>query len=120
MKMVSQQRYNIQHAEFDLYFNLKDANGKIILNSPMYHFIKALEHCISVVRKLAMRKDRFRQIRAKNRKLLFQLIGANGQIMATNKMHPNKNSMAEAMFLVKQIHTALTHCLHLKPLGGIS
>ncbi|NQX90070.1 MAG: YegP family protein [Halioglobus sp.] len=68
-------------------FNLKAANGQIILTSELYDSKGAAENGIASVQKNAVEERRFERKESKNGQPFFVLKASNGQIIGKSEMY---------------------------------
>lgn len=68
-------------------FNLKAANGQVILSSEGYTTKAACLNGIESVKKNSQEEKRFEVLEAKNGKHYFNLKATNGQIIGTSQMY---------------------------------
>ena len=68
-------------------FNLKAANGQVILTSEMYESRASALNGIEAVRKNAPNDGRFGRLSAKNGAPYFTLKAANGQVIGQSQMY---------------------------------
>lgn len=84
------------------YFNLKAANGKIILTSEMYTAKASLVNGIASVKENAKHDYRFDRRTSKSGHHYFLLKAANNETIGTSKMYSSTNSMENGIISVKQ------------------
>ncbi|MGJ8660694.1 MAG: YegP family protein [Bacteroidota bacterium] len=77
----------------DYYFNLKAANGQIILASQGYTSKGACENGIESVQNNGVDDTNFDRNIAKNGQFYFNLKASNGQIIGTSEMYTTKAAM---------------------------
>lgn len=75
------------------YFNLKAANGQVILSSQGYASKSGALNGIESVKKNAADKSNFEVKEASNGKLHFSLLAANKQIIGNSQMYASKAGM---------------------------
>ncbi len=83
-------------------FNLKAANGLVILSSEAYNTRKACDNGIESVRKNSKDDSKFDRTKAKNGKSRFNLKAANGQVIGTSQMYAGNSSMEKGIASVKK------------------
>ena len=74
-------------------FNLKAANGQIILTSELYESKKAAENGIASVKKNAGSDARFERKESKKGQPYFVLKATNGQAIGKSEMYSSKSGM---------------------------
>lgn len=80
--------YEIKAASNGEYvFNLKAANGEIILSSETYKAKKSAEEGIASVQTNSPKEERYAKETAKNGKFYFTLKAANGQVIGKSQMY---------------------------------
>ena len=77
----------------DLYFNLKAANGQIILASQGYNSKSACDNGIESVRKNGTDDSKFERNEAKNGQFYFNLKAGNGQVIGKSELYTTKAAM---------------------------
>ncbi len=75
------------------YFNLKAANGQVILSSQGYASKSGALNGIESVQKNAADKDNFEVREAANGKFFFNLLAANKQVIGKSQMYASKSGM---------------------------
>lgn len=96
-------KFEIKQAKNDQYhFNLKAANGQIILTSEMYTTKAACENGIESVKKNAENDDRYERKEAKNGKFHFNLKAGNHQIIGSSQMYADQGGMENGIESVKK------------------
>ena len=75
------------------HFNLKAANGEIILSSQMYTTKQAAEHGIESVKTNAPHHDRFEKNASKDGQHYFVLKAANGEVIGKSEMYTSTGGM---------------------------
>ncbi|MBN2410698.1 YegP family protein [candidate division KSB1 bacterium] len=83
------------------YFNLKAANGEIILTSEMYTSKDGAENGIDSVKKNSPLDSRYERKESKSGQNYFILKAANGQIIGTSEMYTSKPGMENGIKSVK-------------------
>ncbi|EEB80415.1 conserved domain protein [marine gamma proteobacterium HTCC2148] len=83
-------------------FNLKAANGQIILTSELYESKKAAENGISSVKKNAGNDARFERKVSKKGQPYFSLNAANGQSIGKSEMYSGNAGMENGIASVKK------------------
>lgn len=68
-------------------FNLKSNNGLVILTSEGYTTKANCENGIDAVKRYAVEDSNFERRVTKDRKIYFNLVAANGQIVGTSQMY---------------------------------
>lgn len=74
-------------------FNLKAANGEVILTSEMYEAKTGAENGIDSVRKNGPDEARYERRESKNKEPYFVLKAGNGQIIGVSEMYSSKSAM---------------------------
>jgi uncharacterized protein YegP (UPF0339 family) len=85
----------------DFQFNLKAANGQIILSSQGYSSKSSCENGIESVRKNSQDDSKFEKNRASDGRFYFNLKATNGQIIGTSQMYESENGMEKGIESVK-------------------
>ena len=83
-------------------FNLKAANGLVILSSEAYNTKKACDNGMESVKKNCKDDSKFDRTKAKNGKSRFNLKAANGQVIGTSQMYASNSSMEKGIASVKK------------------
>ncbi|AKA36486.1 MAG: DUF1508 domain-containing protein [Muricauda sp.] len=83
-------------------FNLKAANGQVILSSEGYTTKAACENGIESVRKNSQDDARFERKTAKNGKHYFNLKAGNGQVIGSSQMYADESGMENGIASVKK------------------
>lgn len=83
-------------------FNLKAANGLVILSSEAYNTKKACDNGIESVRKNSKDDSKFDRTKAKNGKPRFNLKAANGQVIGSSQMYASNSSMEKGIASIKK------------------
>ncbi len=73
-------------------FNLKAANGQVILTSEGYVQLSGCENGIESVKKNAQVDSRFEKKTAVNGKFFFNLKASNGQVIGSSQMYESEAS----------------------------
>jgi uncharacterized protein len=74
------------------FFNLKAANGQIILVSEMYKAKESALNGIESVKKNAPLSERYERLKSKNDKFYFTLKAANSQVIGNSEMYESESS----------------------------
>ncbi|KMQ68401.1 hypothetical protein ACM39_07730 [Chryseobacterium sp. FH2] len=77
----------------DFQFNLKAANGQVILTSQGYNSKSGCENGIESVKKNSQDDSKFERKKAKDERCYFTLKASNGQIIGTSQMYESENGM---------------------------
>lgn len=77
----------------EIYFNLKAANGQIILGSEGYTSRAGCDNGIASVRKNAPDSTNYDRLTAKNGKFYFTLKAGNGQVIGKSQMYEDASGM---------------------------
>ncbi|AZA54811.1 YegP family protein [Chryseobacterium sp. G0201] len=85
----------------DYQFNLKAANGQIILTSQGYNSKSGCENGIESVKKNSQDDNKFERHTAKDSRCYFNLKASNGQIIGTSQMYESENGMENGIESVK-------------------
>ena len=85
----------------DYQFNLKAANGQIILTSQGYNSKSGCENGIESVKKNSQDDNKFERHTAKDGRCYFNLKASNGQIIGTSQMYESENGMENGIESVK-------------------
>lgn len=72
-------------------FNLKAANGEVILTSEMYKKKSSAKNGIKSVKKNAPDEGRFNKLTSSNEKPYFTLKAANHQVIGTSQMYQDES-----------------------------
>ena len=83
-------------------FNLKAANGQIILTSELYESKKSAENGIASVKKNAGSDARFERKESKKGQPYFVLNATNGQSIGKSEMYSSKSGMENGIASVKK------------------
>ena len=83
-------------------FNLKAANGQVILTSQGYKSMDGCLNGIASVKKNSLDDARFERKTAKNGKPYFNLVATNGQVIGTSEMYSNNTNMENGIASVKK------------------
>lgn len=84
------------------YFNLKAANGEIILASQAYTYKSSCQNGIQSVRENAVIESRYEKRISANGKYYFVLTAGNGQIIGTSEMYESANGRDNGINCVKK------------------
>lgn len=90
-----------KRANGDFQFNLKAANGQIILSSQGYSSKPSCENGIESVRKNSQDDSKFERNIASDGRFYFNLKATNGQIIGTSQMYESENGMEKGIESVK-------------------
>lgn len=82
-------------------FNLKAANGQVILSSEGYSSKAGCQNGIESVRKNAQNDSKFERLTAKDGRSYFNLKATNGQIIGSSQMYESDNGMEKGIESVK-------------------
>ncbi|WP_343662102.1 YegP family protein [Chryseobacterium mucoviscidosis] len=82
-------------------FNLKAANGQVILSSEGYSSKAGCQNGIESVRKNAQDDSKFERLTAKDGRSYFNLKATNGQIIGSSQMYESDNGMEKGIESVK-------------------
>jgi len=74
------------------FFNLKAANGQVILASEMYKARDSALNGIESVKKNSSHAERFEKLESKNGKFYFVLKAANAQVIGNSEMYESESS----------------------------
>jgi len=83
-------------------FNLKAANGQVILSSEGYTTKAACENGIASVKKNSQDSSKFDKLTAKNGKFYFNLKAGNGQIIGTSEMYESEAGRSNGIKSVQE------------------
>ena len=83
-------------------FNLKAANGEVILTSELYNEKPSAVHGIESVKTHAVEDVRFERKRAKSGQPFFVLKAANGEIIGKSEMYSSSWAMERGISSVKR------------------
>jgi len=83
-------------------FNLKAANGEVILTSEQYVAKASAENGIASVKKNAPEDGRYQRKTAKNGKPYFVLTATNGQVIGLSEMYSSVAAMEGGIASVKK------------------
>jgi uncharacterized protein len=83
-------------------FNLKSANGQIVLTSETYDTKKNAEKGIASVRKNATNTKRFEKKESKKKEPYFVLTASNGEIIGKSEMYTTTKSMEKGIASVQK------------------
>lgn len=82
-------------------FNLKAANGQVILSSEGYSSKAGCQNGIESVRKNSQNDSKFERLTAKDDRFYFNLKATNGQIIGSSQMYESDNGMEKGIESVK-------------------
>lgn len=82
-------------------FNLKAANGQVILSSEGYSSKAGCQNGNESVRKNAQDDSKFERLTAKDGRSYFNLKATNGQIIGSSQMYESDNGMEKGIESVK-------------------
>ena len=82
-------------------FNLKAANGQVILVSEAYKEKKSCLNGIESVKKNAPDENKYEVLVAKNGKPYFNLKASNGQVIGSSQMYASEATMKKGIASVK-------------------
>ncbi|OVE56421.1 YegP family protein [Chryseobacterium mucoviscidosis] len=82
-------------------FNLKAANGQVILSSEGYSSKAGCQNGIESVRKNAQDDSKFERLTAKDDRFYFNLKATNGQVIGSSQMYESDNGMEKGIESVK-------------------
>lgn len=85
-----------------IFFNLKAANGQIILSSEMYRAKDGALNGIESVKKNAPIAERYAKLTAKDGSFYFTLKAANSQVIGNSEMYESESSRDEGIESVMQ------------------
>jgi uncharacterized protein YegP (UPF0339 family) len=88
-------------ADDQFMFNLKAANGEVILTSERYTGKSAATNGIDSVRRNAPDDERYDRLSAKNGSPYFTLKATNGQIIGVSEMYSSEQAMEKGIASVK-------------------
>ena len=83
-------------------FNLKAANGQVVLTSETYDTKKNAEKGIASVRKSAAVAKRFDKRESKKKEPYFVLTASNGEIIGTSEMYTTAKSQEKGIASVQK------------------
>jgi uncharacterized protein YegP (UPF0339 family) len=83
-------------------FNLKAANGQVILSSQSYESKSACENGIESVKKNSGNDGMFERKTAKNGSPYFNLKASNGQVIGTSEMYSQTSGMENGIASIKK------------------
>ncbi|MEO6324604.1 MAG: YegP family protein [Thermoanaerobaculia bacterium] len=89
-------------ANAQFFFNLKAANGEVILSSEQYEEKSSATNGIESVRKNAPDDARYERKTSKDGKPFFVLTAANGQTIGKSEMYESTSSMENGIVSVKK------------------
>jgi len=90
------------------HFNLKAANGQVILSSEMYNDKAGAEGGIASVQSNAADDGRYERKASKNNEPYFVLKAGNGQIIGKSEMYSSETAMEKGIASVKANGPAAT------------
>ncbi|HAO06420.1 YegP family protein [Chryseobacterium gambrini] len=82
-------------------FNLKAANGQVILSSEGYSSKAGCQNGIESVRKNSQDDSKFERLTSKDDRFYFNLKATNGQIIGSSQMYESDNGMEKGIESVK-------------------
>lgn len=82
-------------------FNLKAANGQVILSSEGYSSKSGCQKGIDSVKKNSQDDSKFDRLTAKDGRWYFNLKATNGQIIGSSQMYESENGMQKGIESVK-------------------
>ncbi|MFY7845530.1 YegP family protein [Chryseobacterium sp. HMWF035] len=82
-------------------FNLKAANGQVILSSEGYSSKAGCQNGIESVRKNSQDDSKFERLTAKDGRFYFNLKATNGQVIGSSQMYESDNGMEKGIESVK-------------------
>lgn len=91
------------YTTYDKYHFELIQNGNVLLQSERFMTKAALMNCIESVRKNSQSDSRFSRKTAKNGKLYFNLIAANGQIIGSSDLFSNEEEVEKTIQRVTQV-----------------
>ena len=83
-------------------FNLKAANGEVILTSERYTSKAAAENGIESVRANSPVDDRYRRLTSSAGEPYFTLTAANGEVIGTSQMYSTQSARENGIASVKE------------------
>lgn len=95
-----------QRKNSEFQFNLKAANGEIILTSEGYTTKDNCKNGIESVKKNSLNDDRFERKLSSNGKFFFNLKAINGQVIGTSEMYENEAGRDNGIASVKKNATS--------------
>jgi len=84
-------------------FNLKAANGEIILASEAYESAAACDNGIASVKENSQSEGRYEAKESKNGKHYFALKAGNGQVIGVSEMYESPSSCKSGMGTVQRV-----------------
>jgi uncharacterized protein YegP (UPF0339 family) len=84
------------------FFNLKAANGQVVLSSEIYDAKKSAEKGITSVKKNAVNDKRYERKTAKNGEPYFVLKANNGEIIGKSELYSSAKSVEKGIASVKK------------------
>ncbi|MEK6153371.1 YegP family protein [Flavobacteriaceae bacterium 3-367] len=85
-----------------LRFNLKAANGQVILSSEAYNSKSACDNGIESVKKNSGNDGNYERKTAKNGQPYFNLKASNGQVIGSSEMYSSTSAMENGIASVKK------------------
>ncbi|WP_428068566.1 YegP family protein [Chryseobacterium gambrini] len=82
-------------------FNLKAANGQVILSSEGYSSKAGCQNGIESVRKNSQDDSKFERLTSKDDRFYFNLKATNGQVIGSSQMYESDNGMEKGIESVK-------------------
>ena len=96
-------KYDLKKAKGAQYlFNLKAANGQVVLTSERYKAKASAKKGIESVRTNAKKAKQFERRQAKNGKPYFVLLAGNGEPIGRSQMYSSKAAMEKGIRCVKK------------------
>ncbi|MDH3707919.1 MAG: YegP family protein [Acidimicrobiia bacterium] len=96
-------KYDLKKARGgEFVFNLKAANGQVVLTSERYKAKASANKGIESVRTNAKKERQFDRRRAKNGKPYFVLLAGNGEPIGRSQMYSSKAAMEKGVRCVKK------------------
>ena len=96
-------KFEIKSSKNDqFFFNLKAANGQVILSSEMYKSKSGAENGIQSVRKNSSNDDRYERRTSKNGDPYFVLKAANGEPIGKSEIYSSTSAMENGIESVKK------------------
>lgn len=83
-------------------FNLKAANGEVILTSELYVEKSSAKQGIESVKKNAIEDDRYERKKSKSDQPYFVLKAANGEVIGKSEMYSSDSAMEGGIASVKK------------------
>jgi uncharacterized protein YegP (UPF0339 family) len=83
-------------------FNLKAANGQVVLSSELYDARKSAENGIASVKKNSVNDNRYERKTAKSGQPYFVLKATNGEVIGKSEMYTSAKSVEKGIASVKK------------------